>query len=121
MIQWIEEYAKHTALNLGQTLHGVRYLLSHPDIDRTAPRGSLRHAALSGRLRLMRVFNDLFFALAPPHLHHTRAELGAMRTQSLGRWFQCGYGAWRFTENGELKPDVAGADPRWDPRCLDLD
>jgi hypothetical protein len=120
MLRFFEEYAKHFALNLGQALQGIRYLFSHPDFDAVAPRGSIRHAALSVRLRSKRVANDLLFALLPPHWHHTRAELAQMRKTPLGRWFQYGYCAWRFTDSGEpLNELPSDVDKRWDPRCID--
>src|SRR6185312_4644191 len=50
-LRFLEEYAKHTALNLGQALQGLRYLTSHPDVDVRAPRGSLLHALLSLNVR----------------------------------------------------------------------
>src|SRR5262249_32678184 len=76
--QFLEEYAKHTALNLGQALQGLRYLTSHPDVDERAPRGTIRHAAMSAALRSRRIANDLFFAVIPPHWHHTPEELAQM-------------------------------------------
>jgi hypothetical protein len=115
MRRFLEEYAKHFALNFGQALQGIRYLFSHPDVDTVARRGSIRHAALSVRLRSKRVANDLFFALIPPHWHHTRDELAQMRQTPISRWFQYGYCAWRFRDSAESS-DV---DRRWDPRCID--
>lgn len=116
--RFLEEYAKHTALNLGQALQGLRYVYSHPDVDAQAPRGSLRHIVLSARLRSLRIVNDLLFAAIPPHWHHTPAELAQMTSVPAARWFQYGYCAWRFDESGapkaELPPDI---DKRWDPRC----
>lgn len=117
MYRWFEEYLKHCALNLGQALQGFRYFYSHPDMDSVAPRGSIAHIALSIQIRSKRVANDLFFALIPPHWHHTPQELSAMCRVSLVRWFQYGYCAWRFTETGELRADLSKADRRWDPRC----
>lgn len=117
--RFLEEYAKHTALNLGQALQGIRYAYSHPEIDASARRGTARHLALSLALRSKRVANDLFFAAIPPHWHHTPEELRGMQGTSLVRWFQYGYCAWRFTEKGELKADLQGVDRRWDPRCDD--
>jgi hypothetical protein len=117
-MRFIEEYAKHAALNLGQALQGLRYLTSHPDIDARAPRGSLRHAVLSTSLRTRRVVNDLFFAVIPPHWHHTREELRGMTAIPISRWFQYGYCAWRFTDTGEPRSDLGPqVDRRWDPRC----
>jgi len=117
MLRWFEEYVKHAALNLGQALQGMRYLFSHPDMDDVAARGTFRHALLSSNLRTKRVLNDLFFGIIPPHRHHTKEELADMCRTPLIRWFQYGYCAWRFTENGDLREDLAGVDRRWDPRC----
>jgi hypothetical protein len=117
MLGFFEEYLKHFALNFGQALQGVRYFFSHPDIDAAAPRGTIRHAALSAGLRSKRVVNDLCFALIPPHWHHTREELSSMKRIPTLRWFQYGYCAWRFTGSGEVKQELAGVDRRWDPRC----
>jgi hypothetical protein len=119
MFYWLEEYLKHFALNLGQTLQGLRYFYSHPDVDSIAARGSIEHFRRSLRIRSKRVLNDFFFAAIPPHWHHTPEELAGMRNVALGRWFQYGYCAWRFTETGEIKNDLSRADRRWDPRCLD--
>lgn len=113
----LEEYAKHSALNFGQVVHGIAHFGSHPDIDATASRGSIQHLLLSASLRTRRLANDLFFALIPPHWHHTPQELRGMCDVSLQQWFTYGFAAWRFTESGSLKPDVANADRRWDPRC----
>ena len=114
---FVEDYAKHAALNFGQTMHGLRNLFSHPDFDDVAPRGSFKHFFLSLSLRARRVANDFSFSVIPPHWHHTADELRIMRTISISRWFTYGYAAWRFTEAGEAKSDLSGADPRWDPRC----
>lgn len=118
IVRFLSEYIRHGALNLGQALQGIRYLYSHPDIDEVAARGTLRHGALSLRMRSKLVANDLFFAVIPPHWHHTPEELREMTSIPLGRWFQYGYCAWRFDESGApreiLSPDL---DRRWDPRC----
>ncbi|MGD9854749.1 MAG: hypothetical protein AB7U20_07335, partial [Planctomycetaceae bacterium] len=116
MFRWFDEYYKHFALNLGQALQGVRYFYSHPDIDSSAPRGSLKHFAHSLYVRSRRVANDLFFAVIPPHWHHTPQQLAAMRNVPAARWFQYGYCAWRFTDSGEIKADLSTVDRRWDPR-----
>lgn len=119
MFGLIEEYAKHAALNFGQALQGLRYLLTHPAADRAAARGTVRHAWLSLKIRSRLIANDLVFAALPPHWHHTRSELAGMRSVPIGRWFQYGYCAWRFTETGSLREDLSGVDRRWDPRCDD--
>jgi hypothetical protein len=119
MIKWFEEYAKHAALNFGQALQGLRYLLTHPAVDCAARRGTFMHAWLSLNLRTRRVLNDVTFAILPPHWHHTKQELAGMRFVSFKRWFQYGYCAWRFTDDGSIRRDLAGVDRRWDPRCDD--
>ena len=117
MLHFFEEYAKHSALNLGQALQGLRYFWSHPDVDSVAQRGSVRHGLLSARLRGQRVAGDLFFALIPPHWHHAPEELRGMTATSFARWFQYGYCAWRFDDTGEVRQSLIGVDRRWDPRC----
>ena len=117
LLRFLEDYGKHAVLNFGQALQGARYLFSHPDIDSRAQWGTMAHARLSARLRLRRIANDLFFAILPPQSHHTTAELRAMSPISVSRWFQYGYCAWRFDDAGQPKPDLAGVDRRWDPRC----
>lgn len=115
---WMEEYLKHSALNFGQALQGIRFLFTHPDIDRIAPPGSLRHVAHAVPLRLKRIGNDLFFALLPPRWHHSREELATLHGLPVRRWFQAGYGPYRFSESGDLLPRAeATHEPRWDPRC----
>ena len=115
----LEEYAKHSALNLGQVAHGLRYFYSHPDMDRLAPRGSLGHFRRSLQLRVTRAGNDFFYALIPPHWHHSPEELRTMHRVSLKKWFSLGYAQWRYTETGETRTDPENADPRWDARCAD--
>ena len=120
MLGWLEEYYKHSALNFGQALQGVRYLYSHPDVDSVASRGSPTHLTRSLLLRSKRVANDLFFAVIPPRWHHTPRQLNAMRGISAAQWFRYGYCAWRFTNDGEVKTDLSKADRRWDPRCRNV-
>jgi len=117
LVSLAEEYAKHSALNFGQVLHGIAHLGSHPDFDAVAPRGGLRHLGLSALLRSKRIANDLFFAVIPPHWHHTPDELRVMREVPIHKWFMYGYAAWQFTDTGERKADTSAADARWDPRC----
>ena len=117
MFYWFEQYYKHFTLNFGQALQGIRYIHSHPDIDSIAPRGSFKHLVSSILLRLKRVINDLFFAILPPDWHHTPEQLASFRKIPATRWFQYGYCAWRFTDDGELKDDLSTVDRRWDPRC----
>ncbi len=119
MKRFLENYAKHAALNLGQALQGVRYIYSHPEVDPEAPKGTAKHLALSVALRSKRVANDLVFAALPPQWHHTEKELEGMASVPPARWFQYGYCAWKFDDTGEPKANLKGVDPRWDPRCDD--
>jgi hypothetical protein len=117
--RFVEEYVKHSALNVGQLMHGLRYLHSHPDFDEVAERGSVRHLTLSLSLRMRRAGNDLWFALIPPHWHHSTEELRTLSGVSVVRWFGYGYSAWRFADDGSAIPDAHDTeDGRWDPRCL---
>ena len=121
MTRFLEDYGKHAVLNFGQAMQGVRYLFSHPDVDARARRGTVAHALLSVGLRSRRVANDLLFAVLPPQSHHSADELKVMRSTSFVRWFQYGYCAWRFDDEGRAKPDLTGVDRRWDPRCKSPD
>jgi hypothetical protein len=118
MPRWPEEYAKHSALNFGQALQGMRYLLTHPDMDRISPPGTMRHMLHAVPLRLKRIGNDLFFALLPPHWHHSADELATLQSMPVSEWFQAGYGPYRFSEHGgRLAGHEIVRDARWDPRC----
>jgi len=120
MLSFLEEYLKHSALNFGQAAQGLRYLLTHPDMDAVAPPGTLRHRAKSLRLRAGRVGNDLVFPLIPPHWHHSREECRSFRAFPVKQWFMAGYAPCRFTETGRmLVPGERVREPRWDPRCRD--
>jgi len=115
---FLEEYAKHTALNFGQVMQGVRYIYSHPDFDAVAARGSLKHFWLSFCFRTKRIANDLYFTVTPPHWHHAPGELRGMLAVPFKKWFFYGYSAWQFNEDGEVRTDLNGTeDRRWDPRC----
>jgi hypothetical protein len=115
---FFEEYIKHSLLNLGQTLHEIRYFYSHPDFDEVAPRGSVTHFLLSLSLRTKRILNDLFYTLIPPHWHHTAEDLRDIRAVPLKKWFFYGAAQWQFNESGEKRTDLNGTeDRRWDSRC----
>ncbi|MEO8603132.1 MAG: hypothetical protein ABI629_11205 [bacterium] len=117
MFAIVEEYAKHSALNAGQVLQGLRHVASHPGADVVAAPGTTVHLRRSVLIRAKRVLNDFCFAVIPPHWHHTRDELRDMRAVSMRRWFLYGYSAWRFDQSGEPRSDLRNVDPRWDPRC----
>lgn len=117
MKDFLIEYYRHSVLNLGQALQGIRYIHSHPDIDKVANRGSFKHFKHSLLKRLKLVVNGFYFALIPPHWHHTKEEIRSFHGVSAARWFMYGYCAWRFNEKGEFKKLNGTEDPRWDPRC----
>lgn len=118
MSSWTEEYFKHAALNFGQALQGLRFLHTHPDIDRIARPGTLRHRLHALPLRLRRGANDLLFAVLPPRWHHTREELAVFAHAPVGLWFQAGFAPCGFGETGErLPPEDRVREARWDPRC----
>lgn len=120
MFSFLEEYVKHSALNFGQVAQGFRFLLTHPDVDSVASPGTIRHAATALPLRARRIANDLFFALIPPHWHHTSQELASLHHHATRKWLEAGYSPYRFSETGEyLAGDQITHEPRWDPRCRD--
>ena len=92
----VEEYWKHTALNLGQAARDVRYFYYHPEADRIATEGSPKHVAFSFIKRVGSLSNNLFYSIIPPHLHHTREQLGCMTQASTKAWFLHGYAPWKF-------------------------
>src|SRR6188768_2908504 len=114
MKKFLIEYAKHSILNLGQALQGLRYFYSHPDIDRIAERGTARHVIYSSVLRAGVISNDFYFAIFPPHWHHTPEEISSFQVASMKQWFMYGYCAWRFDENGSPKILTGKEDRRWD-------
>ncbi len=97
---FFEEYAKHTALNLGQAARDVRYLGNHPQADGVID--SMKH-------RIPSLLNNLMYAALPPQLHHSADELADLKKAPMQDWFMHGYKPW---EN----PDPAA--PR---RALDPD
>lgn len=62
---WLRDYAKHSALNLGQVLRHLRYLTDLPDTP--------RNKAIKQRLRW--IANDLYYTVTPGQWHHTQDEL----------------------------------------------
>lgn len=92
----VEEYLKHTALNLGQVARDVRYFYYHPDVDQIATEGTLKHYSHSVVSRFKSLGNNLFYSIVPPHWHHSKRDLEAMRDASARAWFLHGYAPWRF-------------------------
>jgi hypothetical protein len=84
LAQKTEEYVKHTALNLGQAARAVVNLHKmHPD-ESDLPR--------SIRRSLLELANNLYYAIIPPHTHHTPDELKDLARLRVWEWFLCGYG-----------------------------
>lgn len=112
------EYLRHSALNFGQAMQGIRYFYSHPTIDKIAIRGTPRHFHLSLRIRIKLILNDLFFAVIPPQWHHSEAELASLHEFSVWMWFEAGFMPWKFKDETLQKRTLTGSeDRRWDPRC----
>ena len=82
---WPEDYAKHTALNLGQAARDVRYVHDYPGEDTVL--GSM------GK-RLPSLAHNLLFAALPPRLHHTKEELAESDPYTMREMFQHGYAPW---------------------------
>jgi hypothetical protein len=114
------EYLRHSALNFGQALQGMRYFYSHPKVDTLAKRGTFRHFRLSLGRRAKLILNDLFFAAIPPQWHHSEAELATLHQFSVWTWFEAGFMPWIFKdETLQRRALVGNEDRRWDPRCDD--
>ncbi|WP_413288283.1 hypothetical protein [Bdellovibrio sp. HCB337] len=93
-----EEYLKHTALNLGQLARDFRYFYYHPDADKVAKEGSLRHYVYSSGRRVKSMGNNLFYSVIPPHWHHTAEDLMTMPAGSMKEWFLHGYAPWEYCD-----------------------
>jgi len=111
-------YSRHFILNLGQALQGIRFFYSHPDFDKVALRGSIKHFRYSVTKRLKLILNDLFFAIIPPHWHHSEYELISLHRFTFKTWFEAGYSPWKFVDESLERRTLSGEeDRRWDPRC----
>jgi len=62
---YMRDYAKHSALNLGQVLRHLRYLTDLPDTPRVK----------ATKQRLRWIANDLYYTVTPGQWHHTQDEL----------------------------------------------
>jgi hypothetical protein len=88
------DYAKHTALNLGQAARDVRYIHDYPGEDTVL--GSMSR-------RLPSLANNLFFAALPPRLHHTKEELVEFDPYTMREWFLQGYAPWDHPMDKQAK------------------
>lgn len=98
MSRFLRDYAKHTALYLGQAARDLRFFYYHPAADKQATEGSFRHAAISAPLRVRSLANNLLFSALPPQLHHSAKELAAMKRGSHIAWFLYGYKPWEYRD-----------------------
>jgi hypothetical protein len=94
----IEEYWKHTALNLGQAVRDLRYFYYHPDADKIAKEGTAKHYAYSAVRRVGSLSNNVFYSIIPPHWHHSKAELEYLTPASTKEWFMHGYAPWVYPD-----------------------
>jgi hypothetical protein len=78
---YIEDYAKHSTMNLGQVLRHLRYLTDLPDTPRAE--------ALKQRLRWLA--NDLYYTITPGQWHHTQAELDELSKYSYSDLLKMGF------------------------------
>jgi hypothetical protein len=93
----LEEYWKHTALNMGHVFKHLRFFYTYPETEKRASRGSLKYFLLSFGKRSERVGNNLFYALIPPRSHHSAKELESMRAASARAWFLYGLAPWKYS------------------------
>lgn len=94
----IEEYWKHTALNLGQAVRDLRYFYCHPDADKYATEGSSKHVFYSFGRRVRSFGTNLFYSVIPPHWHHTKEDLQYISPASAIELFLHGYAPWNYED-----------------------
>ena len=78
---YMKDYAKHSALNLGQVLRHLRYITNLPDTPKLE--------ALKKRLRWLA--NDLYYTVTPGQWHHTQAELDELSSYSYSDLIRMGF------------------------------
>ncbi|MFM6927851.1 MAG: hypothetical protein ACKOX6_05265 [Bdellovibrio sp.] len=100
------EYWKHTALNLGQAVRDLRYFYYHPDADKIAAEGTLKHYAYSCLRRIRSLANNIFFSVIPPHWHHTKTDLESMMPASAKEWFLHGYAPWSYPDPSKQRSKI---------------
>lgn len=59
---FFQKYWNHTALNAGQACRDLRYFYYHPDADKKAQAGTLKHYLYSFRRRLQSLGNNALYA-----------------------------------------------------------
>lgn len=79
--RWLRDYAKHSALNLGQVLRHLRYLTDLPDTPRVE----------AMRQRLRWIANDLYYTITPGQWHHTQAELDELSNFTYAELLRMGF------------------------------
>ena len=100
---FLGDYARHSALNLGQATRDVRYLGEHPNADKVAPKGSVKHVVSSVIARAPSLTSNLYYSALPPQLHHTEEELSESRGKSLKQLFREGYNPWEQDKTAKVK------------------
>jgi hypothetical protein len=84
------DYARHTALNAGQTMRDVREFFNHPAASDSATPGTWKHKLVSAFHSAPDLAKDIIFSVLPPQLHHSEKELAGLRGKSLPELFQLG-------------------------------
>lgn len=107
----LREWAQHAALNLGQAARDVRYLYTHPNADKVAPKGTAHHLAASVVARLPSFESNLYYSWLPPQLHHTPEELAGKA--SLLDLFRHGYDPWKHPDPLSATSQAKTAAPKW--------
>lgn len=107
----LREWAQHAALNLGQAARDVRYLYTHPNADKVAPKGTAHHLAASVVARLPSFESNLYYSWLPPQLHHTPEELAGKA--SLLDLFRHGYAPWKHPDPLSATSQAKTAAPKW--------
>ena len=78
---YIEDWAKHSTLNIGQVLRHVRYLFDLPDTPRLQ----------AAKQRAKWIVNDLIYAALPPQTHHTPEQIEELTGLTYTELLKMGY------------------------------
>ncbi len=95
---WLEQYFKHSALNLGQAARDLRYFYFHPNADKLNSKSRAFHYFYSFLLRTRSFGKNIFYSVIPPHFHHKREDLEYMLPASESEWFLHGYAPWAYPD-----------------------
>lgn len=95
---YLDEYWKHTALNIGQLVRDFRFFYHHPAASKVAREATIKYCIVSFGYRLRSMGYNTLYAILPPHWHHSAEDLQSMSPVGAYKWFLHGYAPWRFPD-----------------------